>query len=215
MGAIASCGTYALEGDQMDLFKRFVGILAAAVVCLSLLGAAPAHAEGVDVESARAEFVSRINDLRASQGLSQLVVSPELSGVAQDWAQQMANAGSISHRPNLADVAPTNWMRLGENVGVGPSVASLDAAFIASPHHYANLVDPAFQFIGIGVVVSGSSLYVTENFMTVANASQVFAASVSAPSASTGDVAAAPAPACSGRKCKKARSGGRRSARRH
>jgi uncharacterized protein YkwD len=193
----------------MELCKRFLGVLTTLVVCFSMLAATPAHAEG-DPDAVRSEFVSRINDLRAAQGLSQLSVDPALTMIAQEWSQQMAAAGGISHRPNLADVAPSNWIRLGENVGVGPSVASLDAAFIASPHHYANLVDPAFQRVGIGIVFVGSTIYVTENFMTVASSGAVVAAS--APAARS----AAPSPARSGRKASTRKRSSRRTvARRH
>jgi hypothetical protein len=36
---------------------------------------------------------------------------------------------------------------------------------VNSPHHYENLVDPAFGYVGIGIVMNGSTMYVTEEFM--------------------------------------------------
>ena len=38
-------------------------------------------------------------------------------------------------------------------------------AFIASPGHYANIVDPEFTHIGVGVVWDGSRLFTTHRFM--------------------------------------------------
>ena len=60
----------------------------------------------------------------------------------------------------------THWQKLGENVGMGGTVETLHLAFVNSPHHYDNLVDPAFTSIGVGVVrSSGGILFVAEEFM--------------------------------------------------
>jgi hypothetical protein len=45
-------------------------------------------------------------------------------------------------------------------------VAELEQAFEQSPHHYENLVNPAFAIVGIGVVeVQGGVVWVTEDFV--------------------------------------------------
>jgi hypothetical protein len=36
---------------------------------------------------------------------------------------------------------------------------------VASPHHYENLVDPDFGYVGIGIAMSGSTMFVAEEFM--------------------------------------------------
>jgi hypothetical protein len=170
------------------------------LVTLSLFAglAEPAAAEGVDTVAAEQEFVGHINFLRASQGLGALSVDPALTQIARDWAGQMAGAGGISHRPNLADVAPSNWLKVGENVGVGPNVAGLHHAFVQSPGHYKNLVDPDFTTVGIGIVMVGDTMYVTENFMKTSGSAPQLAAS-GAPSFDAGaGAAAAAAPAAAG-----------------
>ena len=88
------------------------------------------------------QFVNAINQLRASKGLRQLQVSGELTGVARGWTDQMVRNGQISHNPNLGSQVSGNWTKLGENVGVGYDVNGLMQAFINSPAHYRNLVDP-------------------------------------------------------------------------
>src|SRR5438093_4007680 len=117
------------------------------------LGTMPvaAHADTVSDE---AQFVARINSLRTSQGLSALQVHPQLVSKARAWAQTMAAAGRIWHS-TLSDGVTADWLKLGENVGMGSSVEGLHDAFVASPHHYENLVDPAFNYVGIGVTMSG------------------------------------------------------------
>jgi hypothetical protein len=113
-----------------------------------------------------AQFVSRINSLRASKGLRQLQVDGELVGVARRWTDKMVSDGQISHNPNLGSQVSGNWTKLGENVGVGYDVDGLMQAFIDSPAHYRNLVDPDWNWVGVGVSYgSDGRMYTTHNFM--------------------------------------------------
>ena len=123
--------------------------------------AAPAADPG-----AEAQFVSRINSLRASKGLRQLKVDGELLGVARRWTDRMVSDGQISHNPNLGSQVSGSWTKLGENVGVGNSVDGLMDAFIDSPAHYRNLVDPDWNYVAVGVSYGRDGrLYTTHNFM--------------------------------------------------
>ena len=118
--------------------------------------------------SAEAAFVARINGIRESQGLGPLAVYGELRDVARAWTDQMVANGGISHNPNLAGDVTANWTKLGENVGVGSSVDSLMSAFVNSPAHYRNIVDPAFNYIGVGVSYgSDGRMYTTHDFMAL------------------------------------------------
>ena len=128
------------------------------------------------------QFVARINDLRRSQGLNELSVDGNLASIAQTWAVTMAGQDSIFHRSSLDDGVSINWRRLGENVGMGPNVPDLMQAFIASPGHYKNLVDPAFTHIGVGSVRTPDGLmYTAHEFAAVDGA--VSAPPVTAPPA--------------------------------
>jgi hypothetical protein len=125
----------------------------------------------VDVRQQSAEFVGRINSLRASKGLSQLQVSGQLAGVATNWTNRMVQAGQISHNPNLGSQVEGDWTKLGENVGVGYDVDGLMQAFINSPAHYRNLVDPDWNYVGVGVVIAADGrMYTTHNFMAMGSA---------------------------------------------
>ncbi|HEX5265430.1 MAG TPA: CAP domain-containing protein [Acidimicrobiales bacterium] len=171
---------------------RIAAAVAAAVsVGMGVLAqAAPAFAAGYSGADASA-FVADINALRASHGLGSLSVSSSLVSMADNWSVHLAGAGSLSHNPNLAGQAPTGWRLLGENVGVGPDVATLQSAFTNSPEHYANMVDPRFTQIGVAVYVSSQGyLWVTEDYMEPPAAAAAPAPVVSAPRTSP-----APAPA--------------------
>jgi hypothetical protein len=48
---------------------------------------------------------------------------------------------------------------------MGGSAAQVHDAFMNSPHHRDNILDAAFNQVGMGVIVSGGTLYVTEDFV--------------------------------------------------
>ena len=150
--------------------RRLV-VLVVAVLLASLgLLADPAAAQ-TDPVAAENDFVARINELRASRGLSQLEVHPELVALGRSWAGEMAKADRISHNPNLANSVKADWQKLGENVGVGMTVAKLHQAFIDSPTHFKNLVDPDWTHIGVGVVLGrDGAIFTSHQFMQLRSA---------------------------------------------
>lgn len=145
--------------------KRIRNVLAALGIGLTavMLVAEPASADALSDEGG---FVIKLNELRTSQGLNPLNVRQDLVALARSWSAQMAAAGAISHNPALVAQAPKDWTRLGENVGVGGDFVSLHHAFVGSPTHYANMVNPAFTDVGVGVVWSGNTMFVAVEFMT-------------------------------------------------
>jgi hypothetical protein len=175
-------------------------------LCVALSGltalAGPASADtGADVMA----FVHKLNELRASRGLPALEARGALFDLARAWAGRMAGAGDISHNPDLAAQAPSNWARLGENVGMGPNVQALHDAFVASPLHLDNMIDPDFDWVGVGVVSGPPGIiYVTVNFMKA----QPAAPQVVPAAAPVADPAAVPAAhAKKARVCRKTRRG--------
>jgi len=143
--------------------KRGLAMLAAAgVVAGALVGgvtATPAHA----ATSNASYFINAINAQRARHGRPKLAVSSTMMASAQRWANQMAKSNSLYHNPHLA-TSVSNWKYLGENVGVGYSDSSLEAAFYASTPHRDNMLDKDFTEIGVAVVNVGGKLWVAEEF---------------------------------------------------
>ncbi len=159
---------------------RRVGAVVVAIVAVLGIAVVPASPARAEVDSgSEAQFVSMINGLRASQGLAPLIVDGQLTAIARDWAATMAASGTIFHRGSLSSGVSGGWSKLGENVGMGSQgdVGGIHQAFVNSPSHYQNLVDPAFTRIGVGVYVQDGMLYTAHEFM-----------------AATSDVGAAPAP---------------------
>lgn len=107
----------------------------------------PASDPGIN-SSAESSFASSINSFRGSNGLGALSRDSGLDSYARAWAKRLAEDGSLSHS-NIGSLLPP-WSAVGENVGVGPSVASIFNALVDSPGHKANMLGD-FTHMGVGV----------------------------------------------------------------
>jgi uncharacterized protein YkwD len=190
---ISSRGTASEAVDRRhnsSLVLRCVAVATIVTAAILPLSLKKASAEApVDVTSQEAQFVTMINALRADKGSGPLALSNELDPVARAWTAKMVAQGAISHNPNLAKevtAVTKNWKKLGENVGFDNTlgVVQLNAAFVASPAHYRNLVDPDFDQVAITIVYetpqqqaahpaddpcrANPCFYVTEQFMDTA-----------------------------------------------
>jgi len=101
------------------------------------------------------DLATATNTARVSAGLAPLTVNAQLNAVAQAWANKLAAAGVLSHNPAL-QTQVTNWTVLGENVGMAGDVPTVQTAFMHSPEHKANILDPRYTQMGVG---SATSIY--------------------------------------------------------
>lgn len=142
------------------------GALAALLVAVAIM-AAPAAA-AADEASDAAYSVALTNETRASYGSAPLAVDASLQAVANAWAAELAWRGYIAHNPNLAYEVDGWWWLLGENVGVvtpGGGVLDIHRALVASPSHYANLIEPSFDAMAVGVAYGADGrLYLVQVF---------------------------------------------------
>lgn len=139
------------------------GLGLGAVVPGTVLSATAAGA----TTSEEASLLALTNQARASVGAPALTLDAGISSVARSWAQDMAAQGGISHNPDIGSLLD-GWLRLAENVGVGATIAQVHEALLNSLSHYANLSNPVYSLVGIGVVSAGGRVYVVENFETPA-----------------------------------------------
>jgi len=142
---------------------------AACFLLLALVGSLTARDAGQASASAgdEASFVASLNAVRAGVGLPALTTNTQLANLSRGHAQVMADAGEIFHADPISAGFTGAWSKIGENVGVGANVPVLVDAFVASPGHYANIIDPAFTQIGVGVVWKDGALYTTHRFLQV------------------------------------------------
>lgn len=107
-----------------------------------------------------------VNAARAEHGVGPVRLNSSMSAVAASWSQAMADAGTMSHNPGYSTQIPAGWSRAAENVAWNSpaDVAGLQTSWMGSPGHRANILDPAFTDIGIGVVIEGGAAWGTQVF---------------------------------------------------
>jgi hypothetical protein len=139
-----------------------LGMALASLALPILVIAAPAMATPAPGPS---DVVTWVNNLRGSVSVAPLATDATLTNVAQQWANHMATTGVLAHNPNLSTQAPSGWTKMGENIGDGYSLTAVYNALVASPDHYANMVDPAYNRTGVGVANdSKGQVWVAEDF---------------------------------------------------
>lgn len=156
------------------------GLIVGTAMLTAVVGFVPATSAGAANAGAASQFISLTNSLRAGRGLPALQVDGTLTAKAQGWAQYMADNNVLTHS-SITSGLPSGWRRVGENVGRGGDVNSVHNAFVASASHMANLVDPGFTHVGVGVVDTPGGIYVAEVFIQTSSSQP----SAPAPSAGT------------------------------
>jgi uncharacterized protein YkwD len=112
------------------------------------------------------------NQARAQAGAPALTLDAGLSRAARAHAQAMFAARQLSHQfkgePSLPQrlLAATRIQldQEGENVALDLDAGQAQQHLMHSPPHRANLLNPAYNVIGLGVVRGGDQLYVVQDF---------------------------------------------------
>ena len=137
---------------MLKMIRRF-----APFIGLMLLATLLTSAQNVTVD-----LLSRINSLRREKGLPAYVIHSALTAAASSHAAWMINSGAISHTQDNGSGPreraqnhgyPSNWV--SENIYMGASAQTAWAFWLHSPVHYAGLVSPYYNNIGIGTASGG------------------------------------------------------------
>ncbi len=121
---------------------------------------------------AEQQLLSLANQDRAQAGAPRLTLDAGLSKAARAHAEAMFAARQLSHQfegepslpQRLAVVAHTPLDQEGENVALDFDAAQAERHLMLSPPHRANLLNPAYNVVGLGVVRSGDRLYIVQDF---------------------------------------------------
>jgi uncharacterized protein YkwD len=153
-----------------------VAVLALATAGSVLAGsvlATPSYAAGVRVVHLTAfehRLLKLMNADRTARGLHPLTVAACAEDFARQWTQTMARRDVLEHNPALKRLWSRgmcrNASRLAENIGVaGTDPDALYKAYMASPGHRANILNPKLRFVGIGSwQLSDGSVFNTVDF---------------------------------------------------
>lgn len=113
-------------------------------------------------------IINQTNAQRVANGLAPLRVDPNLTNLAQDWANTLSRDGNTRHRPNYWTHYPAGLPAGGENVlqaWSDYSDARIVQLWMDSPGHRKNLLDPRAKSVGIGMAISADGkLYAVQNF---------------------------------------------------
>jgi uncharacterized protein YkwD len=131
----------------------------------------PNSSSPFDAEAER-ELLILANQARAQAGLAPLQIDDGLTQAARAHAAVMAGQQQLSHQfvgePALAERLAANCTlhldQAGENVSVAGSVDQSHQGLMHSPPHRENLLNPAYNVAGFGVVHAGHSIYVAQDF---------------------------------------------------
>ena len=138
-------------------------------------------------DAAEEAFVALINAERSQRGLSILTLDPMLTATARAHSQEMCGQNYFDHQsptPGLTSpmdrylasarqlgLPQPEYLLVGENIyycSVFNDIYNVDyahRAFMASPGHRANILEPRFAKVGIGIYRSAKGeFWVTEMF---------------------------------------------------
>lgn len=147
--------------------KRYLTAILATILLVGLVPAPSASAACYSPKRSEKRFARLINQARTATSLR---LDPELSKVAKKHTREMVRANSLHHTPsNVLRRRVTNWVELGENVGVGSTVVSLHNAFMNSPAHRDNIVRSSYRYVGVGVIKKDGRMWVTVIFEARSN----------------------------------------------
>jgi uncharacterized protein YkwD len=138
----------------------------------------PASAAAADIpfrdydSAAEQVLLGLANQARAQAGAPPLALDTGLSQAARIHAEAMFSARQLSHQfPNepslpqrLASATRLQLDQEGENVAFDFDAASGHQHLMLSPPHRANLLNPAYNVVGMGVIRSGDRLYIVQDF---------------------------------------------------
>jgi len=115
-----------------------------------------------------------VNQERAQQGLASLTLDARLTQAARKHTQRMIDADSLVHQvpgeaPLLLRLADENIRtdHDAENIVLNSTVALAHEAVMHSPLHRANVLNAAFNAVGVAVIREDELVYVTEDFAHV------------------------------------------------
>jgi uncharacterized protein YkwD len=121
---------------------------------------ASATAKLADRTRVAAEMLSRVNDVRRRAGLPPLAPNPLLDRISQEHAEDMLARSYFGHR-TPEGLGPSERARAdGYRPGIGEnlveqrfSVEEALEAWLGSPDHRRNILDPGCRTLGVGLAV--------------------------------------------------------------
>jgi len=127
-----------------------------------------------DIKTAENEVIRLVNIQRGNIGLPKLSTNWQLSRIARYKSQDMINKNYFSHISptygspfNMMENFGLKFSAAGENIAMGQQTpSSVVTAWMNSPGHKANILNPSYTQIGVGLAKnSNGTCYWTQMFI--------------------------------------------------
>jgi len=165
-------GSYLLQqtsGLEKNVNEIFGGVIEDSLTYLTIK---PGSRESIPITTGKLELsvddVSEsgmfrlVNEERKKLGIRELIWMPEIVPVSRGHAQDMWERHYFSHvSPEGHDVgdrliaAGIKYNLAGENLAMAPTLLTAHNGLMNSEGHRANILDPEFKKVGIGVIDNG------------------------------------------------------------
>lgn len=150
---------------------KSLGRFLAAMLLLGCCAVPGAAAQASTRSVAEQYLFQAANAERAQRGLPALRWDGALYRAATNHAIEMARRQSISHQyPGEAELsarcqqAGAHFSVVAENVAEAPTAVRVHQAWMNSPGHRENLLDPRVDAVAISVIRLGNQLYAVQDF---------------------------------------------------
>lgn len=157
---------------------EWIGLSVLLALSFLAIGFAPPRSDAVAAELApaqprsaeatagglRRDFLALTNGDRAERDREDLRLERAVSRYATRHSREMADLGIIFHSTDAElrrTLHGTDWSDVGENVGVGESLESLQEAFLESAAHRRNVLSGSYDRAAIGIVVAYDRVWIT------------------------------------------------------
>ncbi len=122
----------------------------------------PSPAPSGNLTAAEQKMVNLVNQERSKAGLQQLRVDMSLVELARKKSQDMIDRNYFGHNSptygspfDMMREAGIRYSTAGENLAGAATVEAAHANLMASSGHRANILNPRFNYLGVGIVSGG------------------------------------------------------------
>lgn len=123
-------------------------------------------------EDLEAEMLEMVNEERLQRGMKPLKPDPEMTVVARKHSRDMFARGYFAHLSpegkspfDRMSAENVQFLTAGENLALAQTLKLAHNGLMNSPGHRANILNPAYGRLGIGILDGGFyGLMITQNF---------------------------------------------------
>jgi uncharacterized protein YkwD len=149
-----------------------VGVVLAALAVYLVLRPGPTttepwSADGADPAAYAAELVVETNAARVDEGLTALTVSDCAAAEASGRAEDLAGGQELEHAPltPVVEECPPATTAAENLARAAATPHDVVDAWLASPGHRANLLDPDLDQVGIGCLLDEGEMLCSQVFL--------------------------------------------------